>query len=143
MKFLILTLLLFCISCKTRYIVEHLETAKDVDFENKIDATREYFNLYIFIDKSLDGTKIKVEYGGFAGITKVYDDTVNFEKLSSDYQLIKAKNAQNILISLDGTFFAVEPNKYQKYRFLVVKKVNNKVYLKYYSSLPDEINYKL
>lgn len=138
MRYLTLTLLLFCISCKTRYIVEHIQTAKDVEFKNNIDSTPEYFNLYVLIDESLNGTKIKVEYGGFAGITKAYDEIMNFEKLSSDYQLLKVKNTQNILISLDGTFFPVEPNKYQKYRFLVIKKVNNKVYLKYYSSLPDE-----
>lgn len=141
MKNLIYIFLFLLVSCKTSYVIKNIDGESNLEFEKRIDETPDYFNLFILIDKSLNGTKISIERGSLSGKRLIYDNIVSFEKEEFDYKLIKVENTKNILVKIEDNFFSIEPNKYQNYRFLSIKKIKRKVYLIYSNKLPEGVIY--
>jgi hypothetical protein len=131
--------LFLLISCKTSYIVEYKESDIYSTFENKIDGTPDFFNLFIIIDKSLINNYINVETGSLSGIKVIYNGKFQMNGENEFYEVIKAKNTENILITINEKYFPIEINKYQKYRFLFIKKINRYIYLTYSNNIPENL----
>ncbi|KIX22371.1 hypothetical protein SY27_00480 [Flavobacterium sp. 316] len=127
----------FITSCKTSYIVEYIETDVNSTFEKKIDGTP---NFFIIIDKSLVNNNISVETGSLSGTNVIYNETFQLKRKNEFYKVIKAKNTENILITINKKYFPIEINKYQRYRFLFIKKMKRCIYLTYSNELPDTLN---
>ncbi|MFB9095177.1 hypothetical protein ACFFVF_01500 [Flavobacterium jumunjinense] len=140
MKNFIYLFMFFITSCKTSYIVEYIETDVNSTFEKKIEGTPNFFNLFIIIDKSLINSNISVETGSLSGTNVIYNETFQLKRKNEFYKVIKAKNTENILITINKKYFPIEINKYQRYRFLFIKKMKRCIYLTYSNELPDNLN---
>lgn len=139
-KIVLLFILTLFTSCKLQYKTFEDGSKEDEKFTDLIDGTQDYFDLFIVVDKSLNGNKLFIEQGTSAFYDIIYDDFFTID--NKQFKLIKVENTKNIKIHLnDEFFFPINIGKYKEYRFLYLTKNRSIIQLKFSNIKPENLSW--
>lgn len=133
---LFVSILFILYSCKPSLNIEYDNSFFKDEYDTELSTSLYPWSLCVIFEKSLIKSHIFIQ--DFNSKNILFDGKLDNTIISNISKVIFVRNnPNNFDIKINGNLIHVERNIYQKYRYLVVKKIGNKYILRYINEYPN------